>query len=295
MTQRPPLLRRDGLLLCLMPYVSKENLRQALIQLGETPPDKWNRDQLLLRLQEMQPDHEIFQKKNSRSRQSELRAEMGRASKTKADLQNFLSEKMNLTLTYNETMQQLKMKGEEWIGRMVAPEPSEMVGYGKYADKTYQEVLESDPSYVQWVLTTAKEGPTSWRLEKFAMWLREQPLTQEKQPQLDKMTSLGNKPMPSTSRRGRSRNNKTLLTSSSAAASSTTHTPLTRWCHRIWRMWMWRKRGLSKTRRFPAQRWRTTTTSRSSSSRQSCNICVERRDQLKCGRRPRTKSFADVL
>ena len=136
---------RDDLSPSFMPHIPKEDLRQAMIRLGETPPDKWNRDQLLLRLHKMQPDHVLFQKKNNRSQQSELRALISRAAKTKADFQNFLREKMNITLTYNETMQQLKLKGEEWIGRMVAPEATEMVGYGKYPTRRTRRCWRATP------------------------------------------------------------------------------------------------------------------------------------------------------
>ena len=157
-----------------MPYVKKEELRKILEAFGEVAPHEWTREQILLRIRELDEENPgaspATPKTAAKDAQQEWRVSMNRAARKKADLQRFLTDKMGLTLTYNETVVQLKTMGEEWISRMAPYNNQEKLGFGKHSDKTYHQVYLEDPQYVSWAITTAKEGQVNWRLSRFAQW-----------------------------------------------------------------------------------------------------------------------------
>lgn len=93
-----------------------------------------------------------------------------KASRKKSDLFEFL-QKESIPISQNATIAQMFNAAEKTITEEYEPQGSELLGFGKFGNKTMQEVLEDHPSYVQWVRQTAEESDTShWRLLRFAKW-----------------------------------------------------------------------------------------------------------------------------
>ena len=71
----------------------------------------------------------------------------------------------------HETMAMLYSKAEQALTERYEPVGSELMKFGKYANISYQEVIEMYPSYTSWCRTTlAEEDQTSWRLKRFVMF-----------------------------------------------------------------------------------------------------------------------------
>ena len=80
-----------------------------------------------------------------------------------------------MKVSSNMTISQLISKGEEQIQSQFEPESNELVGFGKHGDMTYAQVMEQHPSYIQWVITTARESDSPhWRLKRLAQWSSQQ-------------------------------------------------------------------------------------------------------------------------
>ena len=77
-------------------------------------------------------------------------------------------------LSYNETIDQLKEKGEKWIGAMYSATGSEVMNFGKYQDLTFTQVFQQDESYTMWAIKTSQEGGCHRKLTRFASWASEQ-------------------------------------------------------------------------------------------------------------------------
>ena len=65
--------------------------------------------------------------------------------------------------------------GEEGIHADFAPTAEEKMGFGQYGHLSMQEVLNTDPGYVNWCQRTLKEEENSgWRLRRFVQWVHHQ-------------------------------------------------------------------------------------------------------------------------
>jgi hypothetical protein len=109
-------------------------------------------------------------KEKSPLRQLEIR--INQASRRKSDLQQ-LAQEIGLEITGNETIAVLKARSMDQASRLTPGHFLDPVGFGKYSDKTYGEVMAMDSQYCQWVLVTAKEGESCARLQRLALWLQE--------------------------------------------------------------------------------------------------------------------------
>ena len=109
-------------------------------------------------------------KEKSPLRQLEIR--INQASRRKSDLQQ-LAQEIGLEITGNETIAVLKVRSMDQASRLTPGHFLDPVGFGKYSDKTYGEVMAMDSQYCQWVLVTAKEGESCARLQRLAFWLQE--------------------------------------------------------------------------------------------------------------------------
>lgn len=68
------------------------------------------------------------------------------------------------------------LKLAEWLKEQGFPRPvsQHAVGFGKYADLTYEEVLKQEPGFCDWVLAQSQGEEPGGRLLKLAEWLQEQ-------------------------------------------------------------------------------------------------------------------------
>ncbi len=157
-----------------MPKMTKGDLIQELMKLGETPPTSWGAVELAARLEELQEEKGI-QKVRGKV-QTPLRVwtiRLNEASKKKANLQQFMVEQLGLSLSYNETIPQLQRAALQKIYMETEPRGEDPVGFGAHAAKSYQELMMTNPEYITWAVKTWKEGDCDYRLARLARWAEE--------------------------------------------------------------------------------------------------------------------------
>ena len=149
---------------------SQEGLVAQLREMGEAVPEKWTIPQLKARLAEIREDH----KANPESTLKGKLQKLHQASRNKGVLMEHLKD-MGVPVNPNRTIAQMVALGEEEIHALFEPEAGEFVGFGKFGDKTYQEVWDEHQSYVSWVITTNQESDSPhWRLRRLSQWCQMQ-------------------------------------------------------------------------------------------------------------------------
>ena len=105
-----------------------------------------------------------------RSEELEMRIKaLKKASRKKSELIEFL-QKESIPVNQNATIARMFNAAEKTITEEYEPQGHELLGFGKFGDKTMQQVWDEYPSYIQWVLQTAQKSDTShWRLLR-AKW-----------------------------------------------------------------------------------------------------------------------------
>lgn len=142
---------------------------------GETAPRTWHKNQLLLRLTELEGIEAVMAAgppKHSPLREMEIK--INKAARKKSDLQDLASE-MGVAFTSNETIQVLTLKLMEAAYARTSGNGQDPLGFGMHSHLTYQEAQDQQTSYCQWVLDTAQEGDACFRLRRFAEWLKTNP------------------------------------------------------------------------------------------------------------------------
>ena len=88
----------------LIPYLKKAELVTKLEELGETAPSLWTRDQVLLRITEIE---EAMSRKTEEAEihLMELRKEYNKVNRVKSQLQPFFQLRLELAITGNGTME----------------------------------------------------------------------------------------------------------------------------------------------------------------------------------------------
>ena len=156
--------------------LNKAQLREELVSLGENPPASWSKLELRARLQEIRLEEGIETVHGKpRSRLEVMMKDLNVASKKKELLVKFVQEKLDMTVGSNDSITTLQSKGVKKIYELVAPAPTDPLGFGKHADLTYSEVMLNIPDYCTWIKDTAKQNPvgSDYRLRRFAGWLEE--------------------------------------------------------------------------------------------------------------------------
>ena len=173
-----------------MADLTREQLRQVLTDLGETPVPSWTKVELR---------HRIFEKtgedmsKNVKAQSKavspcqQLVKELNRASnKKKADLVTFCTEKLGMpTPSVNRTVAQLQMDAMKRIMQTTPPHQYDVVGFGKYSDRSYLEIQHQFREYGMWVRQTYAENKDTCdsRLQRLAVWLESQENEELKTPE----------------------------------------------------------------------------------------------------------------
>ena len=174
-----PVLRPlDGCVLILhrlgnMSNLTRQQLRDLLAEKGEKPPMRWTRVELLMRVEELTGNN---QSKTAPAQEAseyhQLVSKLNAASRRKADLQTFCKNTLGMEVNFNHTIAQLQREAMLKIyARKTVPEPTDVLGFGCHADKSYAAVKKGFPEYCSWVTTTAREGQCDPRLRRFAGWL----------------------------------------------------------------------------------------------------------------------------
>lgn len=168
----------------------KASYVQALAAFGEVPPKSWGVTELKNRLQELEEEHGIVRVKGRVT--TDLQSwtvKLNKAASKKAHLQAFCQQELGLTITWNETIDQLKRLAMEKIYYVSKPSPQDGVGFGTHASLTYEELAMTQKEYCAWVTKTAKEGGCNYRLSRLARWLED--VDKEEFPRTSAMTSKG--------------------------------------------------------------------------------------------------------
>lgn len=157
-------------------------LREQLENLGESPPKRWTRVELMQRLEELTGKNLAQSKKKAQdtSEYQTLVKGLNRASRLKADLVTFCQNELGFAPGSNLTMAQIKREAMYRVYDRAAPDPTDAVGFGKHSSLTYEEVKKHQPQYCSWVLKTAQEGECDPRLRRLAGWLNNSPEDVEK-------------------------------------------------------------------------------------------------------------------
>ena len=156
--------------------LNKAQLREELESLGETAPASWSKLELRTRLMEIRVEEGIDTTHGKpRSRLEVMMKDLNVASKKKELLVRFVQDKLDLTVSSNDSVTTLQSKAVKRIYEVVAPAPTDPLGFGKHAELTYSEVMLNIPDYCTWIKDTATQNPvgSDYRLRRFATWLNE--------------------------------------------------------------------------------------------------------------------------
>ncbi|CAE7701788.1 RE1 [Symbiodinium sp. CCMP2592] len=157
-----------------MMKMSMSQLRQAIQERGESPPQNWGKIELRDRLTELM--NEAGESTTTKTNLREWVSQLNRASRKKQELITFCSDRLKIALTGHETIPVLQQKAMKVIYSVSIPSALDTVGFGKFASKTYGQILHEETKYSQWVQETYLEGGQSCeiRLQRLATWLIEQ-------------------------------------------------------------------------------------------------------------------------
>ncbi|CAE7728758.1 unnamed protein product [Symbiodinium necroappetens] len=146
--------------------LSKYQMQQKLIEMGEAPPPGWTKVQLSARIAELTQESEQILTEREASK-------MISRCKTKLALQELLDD-FHIEYTRAQTVDQLRGMGlRHLMENKVPASPQNYMGFGKYSALTYGQVLTNYESYAEWcVKTSQEEGESHWRLKRFALWVQ---------------------------------------------------------------------------------------------------------------------------
>lgn len=151
--------------------MSSAQLRNRLeTQHQERPPQSWSKTQLLLRIVELEGESVIERSHKVKTPLRELEVAINQAAKKKSTLQQFLVERLGLTLTGNETIPQLRVKAMNQAYLMAPGDAGDKMGFGVHADKSYEDVAMNFPDYVRWARTIKEEEGCCAKMERFLKW-----------------------------------------------------------------------------------------------------------------------------
>ena len=152
--------------------MSHVELRERLSALHhEVAPKTWSRTQLLLRLTELEGVESIHSsgtKETPPLRQAEIM--INKAARKKSVLVDFMQSQLGLVVNATDTIEQLKVKAMNQAYACSPAHPEDHVEFGQHSALTYREVAMEMTSYLEWAITTMKEGPCCARLKRLADW-----------------------------------------------------------------------------------------------------------------------------
>ena len=156
--------------------LSAADLRDRLAaRHDEEAPEQWTKMELLTRVAELEGEMALEPKGRLLTPLQAMVVEINKASRKKAQLQEYMTVKMRATLTGNETIPVLKVKAMTLAYQLAEVSPQDLLGFGKHASLTYEEAVTQDPKYAQWARTISKEEETNPRLRRWVRWMEQMP------------------------------------------------------------------------------------------------------------------------
>ena len=159
-----------------MADLTRAEMRQALTQLGETPPSKWTKPELRLRLEQVTGEdmsQRVKKESKQRSPYDEIVRRMNAASKRKATLIEFCRQELNMHNLDSWTIVRIQHEAMKVIYTVAPADATDLVGFGMHGRLTYRDLRLQQPGYVKWVKETARKntGEADPRLLRLARWL----------------------------------------------------------------------------------------------------------------------------
>ncbi|CAE7925780.1 unnamed protein product [Symbiodinium necroappetens] len=157
-----------------------DELRAALIQLGETPPRGWTRAELMVRLEELTGEDMSKTMKTKHKNQSPAQALTKKlnaaAAKRKADLVEFCQTELRMSNIDAWTKTRIQMEGVKKILEITEGDFRDLVSFGLHGLLTYGDLYEQEKGYCRWVVNTARERKelSDFRLRRLARWIEQQ-------------------------------------------------------------------------------------------------------------------------
>lgn len=157
-----------------MPSVTKAEALVELARLGELPPKNWSAMEVIQRMEEVRMSRGLHPnpKHQEVTPLRRMVIKLNEAARKKEHLVGH-AQSLGVPVTPNDTIATLQKKSLMAIYDQAAISAEDPVGFGKYASLTYQELYQQDVQYLQWVLTTAKEGYCDARLARLARWCQD--------------------------------------------------------------------------------------------------------------------------
>ena len=159
--------------------MTNAQLRAEIQKYGENPPSRWTKTELQLRLEELSGTNAFVaapKAKAEKSQYQQLVQDLNTANRRKDSLMEFCQNSLKLNVNKNMTMNQMRRDAMMAIYHRSQPDPTDVVGFGKHASLTYEEVKVHHKEYAKWVITTAhEETDTDPRLQRLAGWLENNP------------------------------------------------------------------------------------------------------------------------
>ena len=162
--------------------LTKAKASEWLQLLGEEPRASWTSVEIKSRIKEIL---DLLDEEDSK-----LPKNM--TGMKRADLQRECTER-DIHFTEHETRGSMMRKIREQVEAEKGGRSESIMGFGKFADLTYEEVAESHPAYVKWARETVKEEgfATSAKLRKFVTWVNNKTEQKDKEAENRLKTESG--------------------------------------------------------------------------------------------------------
>ena len=157
-----------------MDSMNRKDLVLHLQAFGEEPPEAWTKVELKQRIQDLMDQGEMPAMKSKKER-TELQmatTAINQASRKKADLIRFADEHYGIQATSNDTIGTLQRKLMAAALANTRPHGDDLMGFGKFSGRTYRNVMNEEPKYMEWARATAAEGDCSVYLKRFIRWVQ---------------------------------------------------------------------------------------------------------------------------
>ena len=176
-----PVVYLPVILLNAMDSMNKTDLVLHLRAYGEEPPEEWTKMELKQRIKDLMDRGEMPAIKTSKERTplQVATGELNKASRKKADLIKYVAAEYQIEATSNDTIGTMQRKAMVKIMERTTPVGSDVMGFGKFASRTYHDVWSTETNYVEWARQTEMEGDVSIYLKRFIRWVKDHAETEE--------------------------------------------------------------------------------------------------------------------
>ncbi|CAE7440536.1 unnamed protein product [Symbiodinium pilosum] len=145
----------------------------ALRSFGEEPPSGWTKVDLMCRLGELSDLGEIEMKsgKAAKTPLQQAVSELNKASRKKSELVLHVEKNLGMLVSPNATIATIQKAAMQQLLADIPGADGDVMGFGKFSERTYLEVWSTETSYCGWAKDTYKEESTSIYLRRFVEWM----------------------------------------------------------------------------------------------------------------------------